>query len=295
MAAIVAAFQGAGARVVVGSPGCVGRIPDWAKDNHASAEQMNRNLCALRNIDIELAASTASRFADVFWPMLNAMVSAHERYGADYAVPGKDGVHPDWSGQVIMAYAFLKALGFDGDLGTVTMDLGADRAEATGGHQVMSCAKGAVTIRSPRYPFCSIGTSDRDNSIRSGMTLVPFNQDLNRFVLIVKSVPTVEARVTWGGATKQFSASQLAAGVNLAEAFQVNPFSEAFAAVDAAVAAKQEYETRQIKTLFHGPEGRVDMEGTVALTERTREPLAKAVSTAFVPVTHTIRIEPVSP
>jgi hypothetical protein len=62
--------------------------------------------------------------------------------------------------------------------------------------------------------------------------------------------------------------------------------------VDDAVAAKQAYETRQIKDLFHGPEGRADMEATVALTEKTRAPLAAAIRQKFQPVQHLIRIEP---
>ena len=85
----------------------------------------------------------------------------------------------------------------------------------------------------------------------------------------------------------------IVAGVNLAAAFPVNPFSDAFAALWNAVAAKQEYETRQVKTLFHGPEGAVDMEATVALTEKVRAPRVEAVKKARHPVTHTMRIQPV--
>jgi hypothetical protein len=33
------------------------------------------------------------------------------------------------------------------------------------------------------------------------------------------------------------------------------------------------------------------MEATAALTEKARQPLAKAIAAAFVPVRHTIRIE----
>ena len=36
------------------------------------------------------------------------------------------------------------------------------------------------------------------------------------------------------------------------------------------------------------------MPATVALTERTRRPLAEAISAALVPLTHTIRLEPLS-
>jgi len=74
----------------------------------------------------------------------------------------------------------------------------------------------------------------------------------------------------------------------------VNPFSEAFKRVDDAVARKQAYETRQIKDLFHGLEGKADMEMTAALTEKVRTPLVDAIKTAFVPVRHTIAVRPES-
>jgi hypothetical protein len=58
------------------------------------------------------------------------------------------------------------------------------------------------------------------------------------------------------------------------------------------VLAKQTYETKQVKKIFHGPEGKADMEGAVKKTEAERTPLAEAIKAAFVPVKHTLRIEP---
>ena len=62
--------------------------------------------------------------------------------------------------------------------------------------------------------------------------------------------------------------------------------------MDAAVAAEQAFETRQIKDVFHGAEGKADLESAVARTEKDREPLAQAIRAAFTPVTHELRIEP---
>ena len=76
----------------------------------------------------------------------------------------------------------------------------------------------------------------------------------------------------------------------MADDFVTNPFSAAFAKVDAAVAAKQEYETRQIKTMFHGPEANLDMEAIEKITERVRAPLAAALKKSLVPVTHTLSL-----
>jgi lysophospholipase L1-like esterase len=289
-AAIIEAFKARGARVVHGSPGCVGTMPGWVKSASGTVEDLNLNLCELRNIGIDLAAREEVRFADIFWPMLTSGVAAQQRHGREYAVAGKDGVHPGWAGQVVMAYAFLKSLGLDGEIGTVTADFKAQKATASGGHTLTDFQNGEITLKSSRYPFCATGEPDNDNSIRSGMALVPFNEDLNRFVLVVKNAPAARCKVTWGAQSRSYGSEQLAMGVNLAADFSVNPFSDAFNRVDAAVGAKQEYETRQIKTLFHGLEGRADMETTAALTEKARAPLAAAIRRAMTPVTHAIRI-----
>lgn len=290
-AAIVDAFQAAGARVVLGSAGCVGRMPSWVKSATGTVEDLNLNLCQLRNQGIELAAEKGVAFADVFWPMFTAGFTGREKFGPDFAIAGKDGVHPDWAGHAVMAYAYLKALGLDGDLGTILVDLATGRPNATGGHEVNSFADGTLTVTSRRYPFCAAGEPDKDNSIRAAMALIPFNEDLNRLKLVVLGAPAGGCKITWGNTTKAYSASQLAAGINLAADFPVNPFSEPFAKVDNAVAAKQAYETRQIKTLFHGDEGHADMAGTVALTEKVRQKFVDAIPAPLPAVRHTIRIE----
>ena len=285
--AIVEAFKAHGARVVLGSAGCVGLRKDW---DAASVESKNLNLCTLRNIDIEIAQKAGVTFADVFWPMLTAGYAAQQKHGADYAIAGKDGVHPGWAGSFVMAGAFLKAFGLDGEIGTITYDAESKQVTVSKGHELLGVKDGAVQIKSTRYPFCATGDVSKDNSIRSAMTLVPFNQELNRFVLVVRNGRAANYRVTWGEESRTFPAGQLAKGVNLADEFVTNPFSAAFDKVDKAVAAKQEYETRQIKVMFHGPEAEAEMEAVEKLTERVRAPLVTAVRKAFVPVTHTVRV-----
>jgi hypothetical protein len=102
-------------------------------------------------------------------------------------------------------------------------------------------------------------------------------------------------RVTWGQSVRQYSAEQLAAGVQLPVDFPENPFCEAFDRVDAAVAAKQAFETTQVKKVFHGREGREDFAKAVTDTEARRAPLAAAIAQAMTPVSHKITIVPVAP
>jgi lysophospholipase L1-like esterase len=307
--AIVEAFKANGARVVLGSPGCVGKVPGWQKRTNDTVMDLNLNLCQLRNIDIEIAGKEGVEFADVFWPMLTAGLEAQKRYGTNYAIAGKDGVHPGWAGHAVMAYAFLKGLGVKGNVGTFVVDAKKNKLTTSAGHQVVSAKKGEYVITSSRYPFCACvpagegaasypqcGHDDpeKDSSIRSAMTLIPFNEELNRLVLRVTDLkPGKTYKVTWGDQGKDFSAVQLERGINLAGEFPCNPFGAAFSKVDAAVAAKQAYETTQIKKSFRSPEAKQDMEAVAAQTEKERAPLAEAIKTAFVPVTHTIKIEQV--
>jgi len=234
--------------------------------------------------------------------MLQAAWEGERRYAVGtnaFALPGKDGLHPNWSGHLVMAHCFLRALGLDGGIGAFTVDLQGARADATAGHTVESFTNGELTVTSTRYPFCDGGATNDTTTIRAGMSLIPFNQELNRLTLVVKNVGAPRCQVIWGDATNTYTAEQLAAGVNLADDYAVNPFSEAFAKVDNAVKAKQAYETTQIKTAFPHPRGgRANTIDVVAFaeivkqTEAERAPLVAAIHQAFVPVRHVLRFVP---
>ena len=306
-------FKAHGVRVVLGSPGPVSKMPSWVKTADGKTEDLNLNLCTLRNLDIAVAKQEKVRFADLFWPMFTASYAGSQAYGANYAVPGNDGVHPLWAGHTLMAFAFLKAMGLDGDIGTFTVDLKRNKIKVSDGHKVISSQPGEFTVESTRYPFCACAPAgvaeasfpvygldglDSEKSIRSGMALVPFNQTLNRLTLVVKHATAARYQVTWGDDSKTFTAGQLAQGINLAVEFPVNPFTTAFGRVDSAVAAKQAFETREMKTLFRQTGDRkpgiqaitAHTEEIVAETEKEHDTLAAAVAAAFVPVTHVIKI-----
>ena len=293
--AIVQAFKAGGARVVLGTPGSLGTLHPSRTAGGGTLDERNLNLCAMRDLDIRIAQSEGVRVADIFWPMLQAAHEGEIRYGTTnkpFALPGPDGLHPNWSGHLVMAYCFLRTLGLDGDIGTFTVDLQGGRAEVSAGHRMESFANGELAITSARYPFCDGGATNDTTKIRAGMSLVPFNQQLNRLMLVVKNIGAPRCQVIWGGVTNTYTTGQLSAGINLADDFAVNPFSEAFQKVDEAVAAKQAYETRQIKTSFHSAEARTNMEAIVTATEAERAPLVEAMAAAFVPVRHVLRLVP---
>ena len=289
--AVVKGLQAAGARVVVGSNGCVGKVASWVKSASGTLEQHNDCLCRMRNIALEVAAERGVRFADIFWPQFKAGVEARARYGAEFNIAGGDGVHPGWAGHLVMAYAYLRALGLNGNIGTLTLDYPTSEANGSPGHAVERCARGEMTVYSTRYPFVLTGNPTKDDSTRAGASLVPFSRELNRLMLVVKRAPAGNYRVTWGEQTVTFTAAQLAAGINLADAFPDNPFGPAFAKVDDAVRAKQAFERTQIKERFHSAEFKANPDAVVAQTEATHAQLAAALAAAVVPVRHVVRVE----
>lgn len=293
LTAIVERFQKAGVRfVVVGAPGVVDS--QTFRKSPAQAEVYNRTLGQLRDVAREVAAAQGVGFADVYGAMAEAMPKAKAKFGADYPFAGGDGVHPGPAGHLVMAYAFLKAFGCDGDLGTITVDLAAGKAEAAGGHRVLSCAAGGVEVESARYPFCFAG-----EATRGILDCVPFNAELNRLRLVVTDAGAERLKITWGGATKAYAAADLAKGINLAAEFLDNPFGEAFHRVEEAVRAQQNYETPLVKEMLQHwpeyvrmvPEQQESFDKIAAAALERAKALRDAAAAAVAPVRHTIRIE----
>jgi hypothetical protein len=302
MTGIVDTFKKSGVRlIVVGSPGAVDS--KFFKFGNTTPEVYNTTLAELRDIAKQVATEQKVSFADVHSVMLDVMIKAKAKYGADYPVGGADGVHPLANGQLVMAYAFLKALGVDGHIGTIAVDLASNQADATDGHKVLSTSAGTIEIESSRYPFCFAGDPKDPNATAGVIEFMPFNEDLNRYMLVVKNPGAERLKVTWGAATKEYDAATLARGVNLAAEFLANPFGEPFRKVEEAVRAQQNYETPLVKELLHRwpeltklvPEQKSAFDQIAQAAIDKAKVLNDAAAAAVVPVKHTIKIEKVAP
>ena len=220
-------FQKSGTRtVIVGSPGCVDTTYFKNPHDKTSAAQYNETLGKLTEVARDVAAKHGLPFADLHTPLLNAMNGVKAALGDKVAVCGEmDGVHATPNGHLCMAYAFLKAMGYDGDIGTISYDAATGQATATDGHRIVSSKPGEMTIESTRYPYCfTRGNNHPFGPTTDILPYLPFNQELNRYLLVVKNLKSPRARVTWGTGSKEFSAAQLATGINLAAEFLDNPF-----------------------------------------------------------------------
>jgi len=299
MTQIVENFQKAGTRaIVVGSPGAVDTVAHTKSDPAIR----NDNLKQLTVIAKEVASKTGTGFVDIHSLMLDVMAKAKAKFGSSYHVAGADGVHPAANGHIIMAYAFLKALGCHGEIGTITVDGKTGTAEGSTGHKILSSSAGKVEVESEKYPFCFAGDPTSPDSPRGVLEFLPFNQDLNRFNLVVKNAPSARMKVIWGGQAKVFSAAELERGINLASEFPENPFCEPFSKIQRAVVAQQSFDVKAVKFMQHSimywkeglPEFADDYKKlSEALIQKT-ETERKKVGAMVKPVKHTIALEEAS-
>jgi lysophospholipase L1-like esterase len=302
--AFIRKLQAGGVRLIlVGSPGAVDseQFKTW-RLQRCSPDAYNQTLLDLGNAAQQAAQETGASFVDVHTPMMSAMEKAKAKYGVDYPTT-LDGVHPLFNGHLVMAYAFLKALGCSGDIGTITFDAKTGIATSTDGHKIISASPAKIEIESTRYPFCFVDDPAKKGSSRDVLDFVPFNEELNRFQLIVKNISTPSMKVKWGASEKTFTAEQLAKGINLAAEFLDNPFNDAFAKVENAVKAQQAFETPATKILLHGinfpawqanlPEETDTLKKLQSAVVGKSKKLEADARNAFMPVRHTLELTPV--
>src|SRR5204863_6265776 len=104
---------------------------------------------------------------------------------------------------------------------------------------------------------------------------LPFNQDLNRYTLVVKGA-TGKAKVTWGKNSKEFAAADLEKGINLAAEFPLdNPFAEPFKKVEKLIRKQQDAETPLVKKTLNDLPKAKDKEKAEAAAQ---EEMARAKS-----------------
>lgn len=291
-------LKDAGTRVVViGSPGCV---DPGVFTRTEPPSVYNDTLQRFGQIVQAIAEEEGVLFADIHTPMLDAMRQAKSRFGDDYRFVGNDGFHPQWAGHFVMAYAYLKTLVGDHEIGRVTLNYSTGHTQTTDGQAVITSEPGKVELESTRYPFCFFGDDRDPDGIRTAAEYTGFNDKLNRFILVVNDAPA-RSRVTWGTQSKDFTGEELAAGINLAAEFlDGNPFEPAFMELLTAVRSKQTYEIHMIKayiTKLPIIRDRLLPDNPDAVEQMTDHILAArqkrldGIHELLVPVRHSIRVE----
>jgi hypothetical protein len=179
-------------------------------------------------------------------------------------------------------------------LGSIEVDLAHGAASAKDGQAVSRQADGSYRLRSERLPFTyDAGDVAKDSTLAAGIALSDFHARFNRLTLKATGAKAAQVKVTWGEQSKTFAAADLARGINLAAEFPQGPTKPAFDKIWKAVGDKQAYETKQIKSLFHGKDAKADMENIVKTSELEHAKHVKALAEAYAPAETTLRLEEV--
>jgi lysophospholipase L1-like esterase len=291
-------LKGLGARsVLVSSPGAV----DTTSFNRpCGPSQYNDTLNHLGNLGEEVAKAHGQTFVDTHQDMVSAMFKAKNVLGQTFLVCGKDGVHPDNDGHLVMMASLLEGLGCDGAIARVQISPDG-KAEVGDGHTVVaSSANGAasvtVDLESRRWPFVLGAEGKTPQNLRSIAPFIDFTTRLDRFIVIMPACPWTKARLTWGDQTVTVDGAQLRFGVNLMDLFSATPFDKQADALDQAVGRLQAFETSFVKGVLNYNGGEIDadpqskalFDQLIARQIALRNEKFAGVKALLVPVRHRI-------
>lgn len=161
----------------------------------------------------EVAQSTDARYANAFQPLLELLVARHEKQ-PNISLTGGDGVHPDSAGNLLVSWAFLKALGATAEVSSASVDAVALKAT-----QVENCKVDQVANVDGVVKFTRL--DDRlplPVPVESAKALdaAPILNDLSLYLLTVTGLESPRyALIIDGVKAGEFTREQLAAGINM--------------------------------------------------------------------------------
>jgi hypothetical protein len=280
---LVEALKKSGVRqIVVGSPRCVDS--SIYHNDPAKAAVANQARSAQADIDKDVAAKEGVVYADVFGSTLAAMTKAKALYGDKYVFENGQASSPS---NLVVAYAFLKALGCSGDVGWVTVnDLGGNIQCSPG--QWLNYGNNTLTIETSLFPFYYSRWGAPVPDIRK---CFPFDDELNRYILTVKNVHCAHVKVTWGYESHDFSAQDLAAGINLPKEFSNTPFSSLFNIVTHSVYDRQQQERASGQASLAHPD---DQAATAPWDTLVQNTVANLIYVAKHAQRHLLSIQPLA-
>jgi lysophospholipase L1-like esterase len=189
----------------------------------------------------EIAEKNGGLFVDQFHPYLAVLDRARSQAPDHYnRITGGDAVHPGPPGQALMAASILKGLNFPSLVVSVAIDANKKSVTAS-----QNCKVGEVTEKDGSLAFEQLDEALPffPPEATGILKFSPILEELNRYLLKITGLPEGQFEIRLGGQkVAQYSADQLAKGVNLAPAALENgPVKEQVLAVKAAVEKKNKF------------------------------------------------------
>jgi lysophospholipase L1-like esterase len=213
---IVTKVRAAGARVVLLTPGIV----DEEGEKNAWLKDISYNTGGLAMMVDHVKAFSAKEnipYADLHALMTQVMAAARAKDPKFDMLP--DAIHPDEGGGLIMAYAFLQALGEEKIDAQVDLDLKAGQATGRGGLSLEKLAKAADGSYSASLHFQTLPFFVEPKA-RVILPYLPWQEDFNRYNLVVKGAEGPVALEIGGEPTAFLTPDALAQGLRLDQAWE---------------------------------------------------------------------------
>ncbi|MCD8091559.1 MAG: SGNH/GDSL hydrolase family protein [Bacteroides sp.] len=182
------------------------------------------------------AAENHWEFTDLNEPM-TAMNRRFQQKDPSFTLCGRDRIHPDNDGHMVMAYLFLKAQGFAGkDVANVEIDANRKQAVKSENCAISNIKKNGKELsfdylaESLPYPLDTIPRGwEQSRSQADVMKVVPFMDEMNREMLKVTGLKGTYKLLIDGEEIGTWNAGELAAGINLAKETKTPQYQQALA------------------------------------------------------------------
>ena len=195
-----------------------------------------------------IAKKNDGLFVDQFHPYLNVMNKARAT-DDKIRVTGGDAVHPGPTGQSLMAASILKGMNFPRAISSVSIDAAGDGVAET-----KNCKIEAVDRKNGiRFTRIDSALPFFPEQAKGILKWAPLLEEMNDYGLKVANLPAGRYDVLLGGKkAAEYSAEELAAGVNLAgPALTVGPIADQVKAVVKVVNDKTNFFHDQIFRGIH--------------------------------------------
>lgn len=185
----------------------------------------NKNKAMLRIVDFQRESSKANgwQFFDLNQPM-TALNSQFQQKDPTFTLCGKDRIHPDNDGHMVMAYLILKAQGFAGkEVAEISIDASNTSIISSSNCEITDIKKTSIGIsfnylaKALPYPMDTIARGwEQKKSQAEAVKTVPFIEEMNKEMLTVKGLKGNYCLQIDGENIGTWSSADFAKGINLA-------------------------------------------------------------------------------
>lgn len=196
-----------------------------------------KNAALLKVNDFQQASAEKNGwgFVDFNRPMLE-INQREQQKDPLFSLCGKDRIHPDNDGHLVMAYLFLKAQGLSGyKVAEVVLDAQSLKVETAANCKITGLKKKEDGVefnylaKALPYPIDTVARGwESKKSQGDGLKLVPFTKEFNQETLQVKQLKSGLYELMMDGQpVAKVTAADLQAGINLAEMTKTPQYHQA--------------------------------------------------------------------